>query len=107
MKTEHTPGPWKVVNSKALGIDMELSDHVFQVSDGQRWIANINKGLHSDEANARLIAAAPELFNACIKAAEQICNHESGHTLQFQRVQDLLDNVIAKATGSTHNTVNK
>jgi hypothetical protein len=59
------------------------------------------------KANAKLIAAAPELLNACIKAAEQICNHESGHTLQFQRVQDLLDNVIAKATGSTHNTVNK
>lgn len=47
---------------------------------------------------SRLTTAAPELLEACKAAAAQICNHESGHQMQFQLLEDLLKRVIQKAT---------
>lgn len=56
-KVKHTPGPWKL-----NGLTIE-SKH--------NWIASANSdGINDsnvDEANATLIAAAPELLEACKK----------------------------------------
>ena len=50
MKTQHTPGPWTVDNQYIHG------------PDGIRFLAVAGDG--AGQANARLIAAAPELLAA-------------------------------------------
>ena len=55
----HTPGPWVALLEGDWGlwsIEHEHSD-----SDDVDWICDV----HSSEANAALIAAAPDLLKAC------------------------------------------
>ena len=63
-KQGHTPGPWHVEDAPDSGL-IFIRSHPAEVS-----LANIRKGQdHPNEANARLIAAAPELLEA-LKAIE-------------------------------------
>ncbi len=75
MKVKHTPGPWK--------IEPELFKYYFQItSDTGKKVASCHAGSnkHTDDqsdelcANARLIAAAPDLLEALqlLIAAERI-----------------------------------
>jgi len=63
---KHTPGPWKIRYAKNLTAivtpkgEMQLSLH--GVHDG---LNPLSIDLQEWKANARLIAAAPELFEAC------------------------------------------
>ena len=50
----HTPGPWEVVNSEIHSADEVIAE------------VYILDGFRADEANARLIAAAPDLLEACL-----------------------------------------
>ena len=54
-KTKHTPGPWKI--GKPCGLGTEILD-----SD------NSGIAIVADEANARLIAEAPDLLEVLCKA---------------------------------------
>lgn len=47
--------------------------------------------------NAALIAAAPDLLEACKAAADVICNHESGHCRTFADAFEKLTTAISKA----------
>lgn len=61
MKTttvKHTPGPWTVMERDSVG------DNIFTVSTPIRRIANTYGSTEVYEANARLVAAAPELLEA-------------------------------------------
>jgi hypothetical protein len=54
MTTQHTPGPWKT-----------NGDPYVSTADGKRSIAFCDtRQAHEDRANARLIAAAPDLLEA-------------------------------------------
>ena len=53
----HSPGPWKVTKLGTMG-DYELSSNNYPL--GMLYHSQI----HDTEANARLIAAAPELLEA-------------------------------------------
>jgi hypothetical protein len=55
-ETKHTPGPWKVLRDNT---DKWYKRRVYAGDD--KLVANI---LDGHEANARLIAAAPDLFDA-------------------------------------------
>ncbi len=55
----HTPGPWKLVWHGNEAYPFPLSVHT---EDDDCWIAR--DGEVSSEANARIIAAAPELLEA-------------------------------------------
>ena len=56
--TQHTPGPWKTTGANITDANR---NHVATVTDG---------GTTDGEANARLIAAAPELLAALKDIAE-------------------------------------
>jgi hypothetical protein len=58
--SEHTPGPWKLDG--------------YTVMKGLDTIAVCPNGWSDDEANARLIAAAPDLLKACQLAEVQLAN---------------------------------
>ena len=54
----HTPGPWQQNGSHIYGPDANNANHHWPVC--QMWY----HGKPSDDANARLIAAAPDLLEA-------------------------------------------
>lgn len=64
MEAKHTPGPWEA----SRGIDKEPDRWVVTVVGPKPWgVATIENGapgdtLKTEEANARLFAAAPELL---------------------------------------------
>ena len=64
--TKHTPGPWWID-------DRRVADGALQVQAQHRGegssycVASVN-GWEVPEANARLIAAAPDLLEACLSA---------------------------------------
>lgn len=70
---KHTPGPWRVLGMSGnvrlvrndLGLDLAM---VYSLADGRD---NAARELEAD-ANARLIAAAPDLFEACQQAIDYI-----------------------------------
>ena len=66
MKAEHTKGPWRATIGEPLYVD----EHAYGLGDCQvldandELVADIN-GTKEAPARARLIAAAPELLEAC------------------------------------------
>ena len=69
MNTKHTPGPWKVFEDDfyTVGVESEgsvIADHLFESND--LTIEDIKQELY---ANAKLIAAAPDL----LETLEHIC----------------------------------
>lgn len=66
MKAQHTPGPWVVAGSDAA------SGPGYVMTRGGTYVA---KPLINCEANARLIAAAPE-YDAAARLALPIIEHE-------------------------------
>ena len=60
MNTEHTPGPWEINKMTATYKIPIYGPH-------DTWICSMDAGIdaHTAQANARLIAAAPDLLEAC------------------------------------------
>lgn len=91
MKTKHTPGPWKVVNFDGNVSSEIRAENGVMVGNpygpAGRW-AEVRE---EHEANANLIAAAPDLLEAC-KEAYRIIHNDA-------YVNDLLKKAIAKAEG--------
>ena len=62
---QHTPGPWRIVSGFHPYSDVVGPEH--KDEDDCQWIATVHGGhLHDfiGEANARLIAAAPAMYEA-------------------------------------------
>jgi len=103
---QHTPGPWFVQSD---------DEHVVRSHpNGGDWIADAGSGrphkYEENSANARLIAAAPELLKACLVVTEFLNALEAGVTehdpLRRLRLRihaplrAALDPAIAKATAT-------
>ena len=81
----HTPGPWEVGYS---------NNQAPVVTAGEHDIATVDTSRGDSEANARLIAAAPDLLKAAQNMSYLLWNNE-----QEELADDLLDAAIAKALG--------
>jgi len=100
METKHTKGEWEVSNSqyqsKLFG---EHTGFNITANNGQRNVCNVtlNNAVGipevEREANAKLIAAAPELLEAAI-----ICNREFDDPNDSIEAFKKLNNAIKKAT---------
>jgi hypothetical protein len=88
--TKHTPGPWVIdksnpVKIQGIGHQPQIRYPVCSVSAlGKHW-----------QANARLMAAAPELLDACILAEAS-----DSFTRLNSAAQNAIRAAIAKATGT-------
>ena len=84
--TDHTPGPWK-------WDDYELRS----VSSGEVVLSPCIPHMYS-EPNGRLIAAAPDLLEACVEAIQGLDAefNQSSTDVNFP----LLRAAVAKATGA-------
>ena len=104
----HTPGPWVV--GGASGNEGEARE-IVAASRTIAWSASTwdeDEGdvvTEEDDANAHLIAAAPDLLAACKRLASDLSmvlwKDGCGYTLCGSpgRLEDLLRDVIAKAEG--------
>lgn len=105
----HTPGPWKIkpltkpydTENEGAGRFIEKFRITMDVPGcpGVESILAETCGSHTEEeheANARLIAAAPDLLEAC-KAARTI--DTVARTSDREAIMTLLDSAISKAEG--------
>lgn len=96
--SKHTPGPWTVELN--IGIRGHAMIHADQLQSGTGrkviTLAEIWGSGELCEANARLIAASPELLGAC-KAFQKWLGHSTDD--QTERIGRLVDSAIAKAEG--------
>ena len=90
--SKHTPGPWTFDN----GIEFIRTD----TSPYGGWaVARVNIVRAEAKANARLIAAAPELLDALKLMRDAFLDTEGSHGTLEQTATDAADAAIAKATG--------
>lgn len=100
--SKHTSGSWKAVSS---GTAHNEDKHTIQASDGT-WIAETiphqPRGC-SQEANARLIAAAPDLLAALQGAIDRLdaflYRAEDSASPEVEVARDEMRSAIAKAEG--------
>lgn len=85
MTTKHTPGPWRLWGK---------ADPSQVISDATGFIAQTLGG--NDEANARLIAAAPELLEALKNLDEAYCR-SGGPLTRAERNEDRKRLIAARA----------
>lgn len=86
MKTQtehtHTPGPWQIWSEMTVGNGREFTSYLIATASKELSIIDRNSPEEA-KANARLIAAAPELLAAC----------EMGFRVLRQRqIQDGIEN---------------
>ena len=89
----HTPGPWEIQESNLLKISHEITH---DTNDGFTYpIADIH-AFKNSLLNAKLIAAAPDLLQAC-KAAKISLIGDDEH-YKFKQIIEVIDKAIKKAT---------
>ena len=94
----HTPGPWRILPNYPgdgrwnISTDNGVVEKVIVAPD-DGWNSSYTE-FTEREANARLIAAAPELLAACLL----VLGHLNGSTGEVDAVA-ILDAAIAKAEG--------
>jgi len=91
--SKHTPGPWNY-GVQQLGHYSILGP----LTDNGNWrvVANTTaatEGVQTEEANARLIAAAPELYSACRAMIEVYSGDPDAPACRLMR------DALAKAEG--------
>ena len=63
--SKHTPGPWRVGEYKYKGIEISRDySYPVRIAIVESWAADPKAAQQEAQANARLIAAAPELLEA-------------------------------------------
>ena len=103
MKTKHTPGPWTADGTRIKAYRDNGYTKICKVGDV--WPAR------TDEANARLIAAAPELLEELMSARESMLQDKVAYNQRLGADYDTayahailslskIDAVITKATSA-------
>ncbi|ECG8590783.1 hypothetical protein FNI11_13725 [Salmonella enterica subsp. salamae] len=105
MKEKHTPGPWFVVPNKSF-IEITTSQEKYAgkticdvCSSGYAFDNGDCLNGETTVANAKLIAAAPELLSACAFVRDQLdyAEAESEGAAGFNLLLDRLNSAIGKA----------
>ena len=103
MNTQHTPGPWEV----KIGTEDDDWAHQWPTIEAKNYVVVGTEGIYqdfdTDMANARLIAAAPDL----LEALQDLFEDDMEHVLMGDGKDDQIEAIskakaaIAKATGET------
>lgn len=106
--SKHTPGPWKAINTEGPWIAGGDSGTVEAVTPDGRYVRrevcsfylDTDEDLQEDLANARLIAAAPLLLEACEEAHGWLDSMgDAGECPHSAYLAGKLKAAIAAATG--------
>jgi hypothetical protein len=104
----HTPGPWHLKLARKYSGYWAAGDaHAVTAEDrGDNWrgyVTGVLANSPNAEANARLIAAAPELLGALEQIAIVCTDNmdaDKNHRMALDFVRQVANNAIAKATGA-------
>ena len=91
-KVTHTAGPWELCNKGDYG-DFDGNSRVILGDD--RRLAVVHVSDDETDANARLIAAAPDLLEACKDALDALYHAED----TMEPLRESLRAAISKAEG--------
>lgn len=98
---KHTPGPWKAQNGMHAAIVWGKGEYAldFMVARCSRAKSDIIDETHN--ANAHLIAAAPELLVACDAAMHALRSYQYGNGSSdlAEATANALEEAISKANG--------
>lgn len=97
MNAKHTSGPWKVRPVYSKGEPMPATIYA-----GRESIADMTGTSPHDDANARLIAAAPDLLEMAKRAnhyAQLLANHDPSNSVYWHNQAINIREAIAKAEG--------
>lgn len=100
---EHTPGPWEAVDEPDLDFPEVLADGWPVFLPGPIDGTRPDRTREVASANARLVAAAPDLLAACKRALavlENLERYEFAPGYSVAETEGILEGVIAKAVGS-------
>lgn len=94
---EHTPGPWRLRKLRHEGVEIEDEQDSLLVAVTHRHAGTFDGGYEEMpcEANARLIAAAPDL----LEALRQILAADMQGVLLPSRLSELAAAAVKKARG--------
>lgn len=67
--SKHTPGPWKACDNNGYSI-WRITSHQYRAESASRTVAEVVGDSAETEANARLIAAAPEMYELIQQVAD-------------------------------------
>jgi hypothetical protein len=100
----HTPGPWEVCSDGAGWYieAMPEREHSLAHISSPEWQESPDTSIDEAEANARLIASAPELLEACkmIVEYDEDVEESGGEFLRlYIKALNAARAAIAKATG--------
>jgi hypothetical protein len=101
MSVQHTPGPWYFHVNKADTLYVVRGPKDIVVCE-MSWHSSIpcHYTLRDEsEANARLIAAAPDLL-AALRLAQEQMERFDGESAGWHEANDAISAAIAKATGA-------
>ena len=107
--SKHTPGPW-IADAQDFESGPAMVDGTLIIAEGapagEKCVAECHSPTRMD-ADARLIAAAPDLLSAMERIAEDDGSDPHGGYVDewteaeaFSRVQEIARAAIAKATGA-------
>lgn len=99
----HTPGPW---NLTGASFGHSIGANGIRIAQTANIVHEGSEGVHEEKANARLIAAAPDLLDAC-KALLSAMKTAPGHylpdlaqsPLPFEYATDDIRQAVEKAKG--------
>ena len=92
--SKHTPGPWTLSS-----VTCKSGRNKLALSSSKARICDISVYEDEDRANARLIAAAPELYEACEILLKRFGKVSSIGTGGLYDIVDRARAAIVKATG--------
>lgn len=97
MKTKHTQGEWEIKGDKIISKNLK-AHRLVTIAQYESFPLE-----GEAEANAKLIASAPELLEALIEARAKVLMHTVlelgyGNVPMFPKLLGKIDNAIKKAT---------
>lgn len=100
----HTPGTWKYFkNSDGTFSVVPVGSVNFEAGFATNLIAKVfSDGIINPEANAILIASAPEMYQGLVCAVEAL-----EATREFLRVQNLKTDEISEILSATYELINR
>lgn len=78
--SNHTPGPWTACDNNGYSI-WRITSHQYRAESASRTVAEVVGDSAETESNARLIAAAPEMYELIECLSQSYDYSKSSHDL--------------------------
>jgi hypothetical protein len=92
--SKHTPGPWRASNATVYAPNQNAPRQMIPIKIESGWLDGAWESDDEAHANARLIAAAPEMLEAL-----ELIDGYDGDAIPVSQVRETVRAALAKARG--------